>query len=135
MKINTMALADPWFKMVSISELEKHGAPNAAEEQDKLLGEKLISLLKRPSYKEAHAAVVNFFTPERSDNLQDDVQEFVAAINSLDVTVTKAEVDAMSADELTAALVEKRGIWQLLLPGLAEPPERQGSSRQHRSRE
>ena len=51
MRIGSMELADPWFQMISSESLRENGISNVGLEQDKLLGERVMSLLKQSNYK------------------------------------------------------------------------------------
>ena len=52
MRIGAMALPDPWFQMISSDSLQENGVSDLRLEQDKLLGERVMSLLKQSSYKD-----------------------------------------------------------------------------------
>ena len=54
MRIGAMAMPDPWFQMVSTPALKENGVSEVelAVEQDKLLGERVMSLLKRSTYQD-----------------------------------------------------------------------------------
>ena len=56
MRIGAMSLPEPWFKMISSDALRENGVADVALEQDKLLGERVMSLLKASNYKDPWAS-------------------------------------------------------------------------------
>ncbi|CAK0796843.1 unnamed protein product [Prorocentrum cordatum] len=93
MRINAMEHKQAWYQMIGMNTIIKHGSQNPVIDQDQLVGEKVMAVLKKSTYPLSVAAVKDWFGDAGEADLEHDLSEFVAALG---LAATFSEIDAIS---------------------------------------